>query len=113
MVNTHLYKTVPQVSHVSVWNFFPDPDANNMDEAQYVIEHRYHALNYVLKKDHTLDLKLEDAIAMGENHNKEYWEDDLSDYSPEHAIARFEVLEYWGTADVSMLKDQQVEYQKI
>jgi hypothetical protein len=31
-------KTVPQVSHVSVWNFYPDPDANNMDEAQYVIE---------------------------------------------------------------------------
>ena len=33
-----LFKTVPQVSHVSVWNFYPDPDANNMDEAQYVIE---------------------------------------------------------------------------
>src|SRR6056300_1120741 len=31
-------KTVPQVSHVSVWNFYPDPDANNMDEAQFVIE---------------------------------------------------------------------------
>ena len=31
-------KTVPQVSHVSVWNFYPDPDATNMDEAQYVIE---------------------------------------------------------------------------
>ena len=33
-----LIKTIPQVSHVSVWNFYPDPDANNMDEAQYVIE---------------------------------------------------------------------------
>ena len=28
------FKTMPQVSHVSVWNFYPDPDANNMDEAQ-------------------------------------------------------------------------------
>ena len=26
-----MFKTVPQVSHVSVWNFYPDPDANNMD----------------------------------------------------------------------------------
>jgi hypothetical protein len=26
------------VSHVSVWNFYPDPDAANMDDAQYVIE---------------------------------------------------------------------------
>ena len=33
-----LFKTVPQVSHVSCWNFFPDPDANNIDEAQFVIE---------------------------------------------------------------------------
>ena len=30
-----LFKTTPQVNHVSVWNFYPDPDANNMDEAQY------------------------------------------------------------------------------
>ena len=38
-VNTTLsIKTIPQVSHVSVWNFYPDPDATNMDEAQYVIE---------------------------------------------------------------------------
>ena len=33
-----LFKTVPQVEHVSVWNFYPDPDANNMDEAQFVVE---------------------------------------------------------------------------
>ena len=33
-----VFKTVPQISHVSVWNFYPDPDANNMDEAQFVIE---------------------------------------------------------------------------
>ena len=32
------FKTIPQVSHVSVWNFYPDPDATNMDDAQYVIE---------------------------------------------------------------------------
>jgi len=107
-----ILKTVPQVSHVSVWNFFPDPDANNMDEAQYVIErHKLSRtqLRALKKRPHFRSQVIEDAIAMGENYNKEYWEDDLSDYSPEHAIARFEVLEYWGTADVSMLRDQQIE----
>jgi hypothetical protein len=29
-------KTVPSTSHVSVWNYYPDPDAVNMDEAQYI-----------------------------------------------------------------------------
>ena len=28
------FKTVPQVSHVSVWDFYPDPDSTNMDQAQ-------------------------------------------------------------------------------
>ena len=31
-------KTVPSTSHVSIWNFYPDPDAYNMDEAEYVVE---------------------------------------------------------------------------
>ena len=33
-----VFKTVPQINHVSVWDFYPDPDANNIDEAQYVIQ---------------------------------------------------------------------------
>ncbi len=33
-----LIKTVPDASHVSIWNFYWDPDANNTDECQYVIE---------------------------------------------------------------------------
>ena len=37
---------------------------------------------------------------LGENYDKEYWEDDLADYAPEHGIERFEVLEYWGMCDV-------------
>ena len=28
-------KTVPATNYVSVWNFYPDPDAANMDEAEY------------------------------------------------------------------------------
>ena len=31
-------KTTPSCDSVSIWNFYPDPDANNMDEAEYVIE---------------------------------------------------------------------------
>ena len=30
-----IFKTIPQVNHVSVWNFFPDPDSTNIDQAQY------------------------------------------------------------------------------
>ena len=33
-----IFKTIPQVTNVSIWDFYPDPDANNMDEALYVIQ---------------------------------------------------------------------------
>ena len=105
-------KTVPQVSHVSVWNFYPDPDAANMDDAQFVIER--HKLSRTqmraLKKRPFFRSKvIEEAIDMGENYTKEYWEDDLSDYAPNHGIERFEVLEYWGTIDTQMLLDNEVD----
>jgi len=105
------FKTVPQVSHVSVWNFYPDPDANNMDEAQYVIERHKMSrsqMRQLKKRPYFRSQVIDEAIQMGENYNKKYWEDDLSDYAPEHGIDRFEVLEYWGVVDTEMLEEQDV-----
>ena len=36
--NNPIFKTIPQVNNVSVWNFYPDPDSTNINQAQYVIE---------------------------------------------------------------------------
>ena len=106
-----MFKTVPQVQHVSVWNFYPDPDANNMDEAQYVIERHKMSrsqLRSLKKRPYFRGQVIDEVIAIGENYTKKYWEDDLSDYAPETAIERFEVLEYWGMVDVDMLEDQDI-----
>ena len=105
-------KTVPQVSHVSVWNFYPDPDANNMDEAQFVIERHKMSrsqLRGLKKRPYFRSNVIDEAITLGENYDKKYWEDDLEDYAPEHGVDRFEVLEYWGMVDIDMLKQQDVE----
>ena len=107
-----LFKTVPQVNHVSVWNFYPDPDANNMDEAQFIIERHKMSrsqLRNLKKRPYFRSQVIDEAITLGENYNKKYWEDDLSDYAPEHGIDRFEVLEYWGMVDIEMLEEQNVE----
>jgi len=106
-----LFKTVPQVNHVSVWNFYPDPDANNMDEAQYVIERHKMSrsqLRQLKKRPYFRSQVIDEAISLGENYNKKYWEDDLSDYAPEHGVERFEVLEYWGNVDIELLEEQDV-----
>jgi len=106
------FKTIPQVSHVSVWNFYPDPDANNVEEAQYVVErHKLSRsqMRNLKKRPYFRSAVIDEAISLGENYDKEYWEDDLADYAPEHGIERFEVLEYWGMCDIEMLEEQGVD----
>ena len=101
-------KTVPSTSHVSVWNFYPDPDASNMDEAQYVIERHKMSRSQVraLKKRPFFRANvIDEVIDMGEGYVKKYWEDDLRDYQTDHDIDRFEVLEYWGTINREALDE--------
>ena len=109
------FKTIASTSHVSVWNFYPDPDAANMDEAQYVIERHKMSrtqLRALKKRPYFRQNVIDEVIQQGESYDKKYWEDDLSDYAPEHGIDRFEVLEYWGMCDVQMLLDNNVEIPK-
>jgi len=106
------FKTVPSTSHVSVWNFYPDPDANNMDEAQYVIERHKMSrsqLRSLKKRPYFRGNVIDQVVESGESYVKKYWEDDLSDYAPEHGVYRFEVLEYWGMCDTQLLIDNEVE----
>ena len=108
-------KTVPSTSHVSVWNFYPDPDANNMDEAEYVVER--HKLNRsqlrALKKRPFFRNKvIDEVINLGESYYKKYWEDDLSDYQVDKGVQRFEVLEYWGSVERTLLEENEVDIPK-
>jgi hypothetical protein len=110
-----IFKTVPQVSHVSVWDFYPDPDANNMDEVQYVIERHKMSrtqLRNLKKRPYFRSKVIDECIKIGEQYTKKYWEDDLADYAPSHNVDRFEVLEYWGMVDTDMLDKQGVDIPK-
>ena len=105
-------KTVPQSSHVSVWNFYPDPDAVNMDEASYVVErHKLSRSQLRALKKRPMFRKnvIEDVITNGESYVKKYWEDDLSDYQTNTTINRFEVLEYWGVVDRELLEENNIQ----
>jgi len=106
-----IFKTVPTTSHVSVWNFYPDPDAANMDEAQYVIERHKMSrtqLRALKKRPYFRENVIDEVIQQGESYDNKYWEDDLSDYAADHGVDRFEVLEYWGTCDVDMLLENDI-----
>ena len=105
-------KTVPSTSHVSVWNFYPDPDAYNMDEAEYVIErHRMTRSQMRSLKSRPFFRKdsIDKAIQTGESYDKKYWEQDMEDDSVTNtAPERYEVLEFWGYVDTEILEDNGV-----
>jgi len=105
-------KTRPDTSHVSVWNFYPDPDAHSMEDASFIVE------RHKLSRSQLRDLKkrpffrksvIDIVIERGETYVKKYWEDDLSDYRTDTGVNRFEVLEFWGTIDRKMLEDNGVK----
>ena len=105
-------KTVPTVSYVSVWDWYPDPDAGTVNDLGYSTQR--HKLN----RSQLRALKLrpffrkeviESVITQGESYTKKYWEDDLKDYQIDTGVDRFEVLEYWGVMDMATIEDHDIE----
>ena len=107
-----VFKTIPQVNHVSVWDFYPDPDANNMDEAQFIIERHKMSrtdLRALKRRPYFRANVIDEAVSAGENYTKKYWEDDLTDYNQDNYVDRYEVLEYWGMIETELLLEQEVD----
>jgi len=108
-------KTVPYTASVSLWNFYPDPDASNMDEAEYVIErHKMSRSKIRGLKQRPFFRKnaIDTAISYGENYTKEWWEQAMEDDAQESKAERFEVLEFWGMIDTEMLENHDIDVPK-
>ena len=107
-----LIKTVPMVSHVSIWNFYPDPDANNMEEAEYVIERHKMSrseLRKLANRPYFRKNEIEIALKYGPSYTKEWWEQAMEDDSQQTQTERYEVLEFWGNIDKDILVRHGVE----
>ena len=110
-----IIKTVPKCSSVSIWNFYPDPDASNMDDAEYIVErHKMSRTQMRALKNRPFfrSNAIDTAISMGESYTKEWWEQAMQDDEQEAQSERFSVLEFWGYVDTEMLKDQNVDIPK-
>ena len=108
-------KTVPQTSSVSIWNLYPDPDASNMEEASYVIERHKMSrsqLRALKRRPFFRDNAVNAAIDLGESYTKEWWEQVMEDAGQETKSERYQVLEFWGYVDTSMLEDHDIDIPK-
>ena len=105
-------KTIPMVSNVSIWNFYPDPDATKMEEAEYIIERHKMSrsqLRGLKKRPYFRSNEIDTALSMGESYRKEWWEQEMEDDNQEVRTERFEVLEFWGNVDKEVLESYEVE----
>ena len=103
-----VYQTIPKIEYVSIWDFYPDPDARNMDEAEYTIQrHRMSRsqLRGLKRRPHFRDESIELAIDLGASYVREYWENTLEDDAGSTDIERYEVLEYWGVMDAELAEE--------
>ena len=107
-----VYKTVPQTGSVSIWNFYPDPDAANMDEAEYVVERHKMSrsqLRALKRRPFFRSNSIDTAISMGESYTKEWWEQAMEDDAQETKAERYEVLEFWGNVDKEVLEGHDID----
>ena len=105
---------VPRIEFVSLWDFFPDPAATNIEECEYAF-HR-HKLNKsqlrALRKLPFFDADaIRECLIMGANYEEKYYDSQLKEdekYS-EYGSGKYEVLEYWGIMDAEYLREAQLE----
>jgi hypothetical protein len=105
-------KTVPSTSNVSIWDFYPDPDAANMDEAEYIIERHKMSrsqLRALKGRPFFRDNSIDTAIKLGESYEKKWWEQIMEDDEQGSKAERYEVKEFWGFVDREVLEDHDLK----
>ena len=110
-----LVKTVPECNHVSVWNFYPDPESTSMDDAEYVVERHKMSRNQLraLKgRPYFRDESIENAIAQSPDYVRKHWEMKMEDDDISAQSERWEVMEFWGFVDVDILEENGVKIPK-
>jgi len=110
-----LVKTVPSTNYVSVWNFYPDPDAANMDEAEYCLERHKMSrsqMRALKKRPFFRSNAIDNAIELGESYEKKWWEQEMEDDAQQSSAERYNVQEFWGYVDTDVLKDHDVDVPK-
>ena len=95
---------VPRIEFVSIWDFFPDPNATNIAECEYIF-HRHKMNRTQLRSLAKLPYFDKDAIRESLEIGPDYIEKDYEtalkdDHRTEaNGAEQFEVLEYWGVMD--------------
>jgi hypothetical protein len=100
---------IPNLRHVSIWNFYPDAEATNQGNLEHVIERHRMSRSQLraLKAFRSFRASAIDEVV--NNYNPNYTNEDFENQLDENAhkvvSSKYEVLEFWGTVDVGLIED--------
>lgn len=107
---------VPRLEFTSLWDLYPDPNARNKEELNWIIER--HKLNRtqlrgLVKRPFFDKEAIRECIKEGFNYQKKDFESELEKdgniSQNDNNLERFEVLEYWGIMDAEYVRDAGLE----
>jgi len=107
-----IVRTVPECDHVSIWDFYPDPEAKDMNEAEYVVQRHKMSRTQLRKlktRPYFMDDSIQNAIDSGPDYTQKYWEMTMEDDDTQPTSERWEVLEFWGFVDTKLLEEHGVD----
>ena len=105
---------VPRIEFVSIWDFFPDPNATTIDDCEFTFHrHKFNRtqLRSLAKLPYFNKDAIRECLAMGPNYVEKDYESELKDdqQTEEYGTGQFEVLEYWGIMDAEYAREVGME----
>ena len=107
-------KLVPRVEAVSCWDLYPDPDAVQIEDADYVIQRHVYTRSQVrdlMNRPFFRKSAIEDLLSYGSNYETRSYETALFDRENQEEFSknRYEILEYWGVMDKHFVEEAGIE----
>ena len=101
---------VPRLEFVSAWDFYPDPNATSIADAEWAVHrHKYNKsqLRALMNRPFFNKEKILECIRQGFNYNKRSFESEikLDNNTSWNENERYEVLEYWGVMDAEFARE--------
>jgi len=111
-------RTVPKIESVSCWDFYPDPSATSVTDAEYVIQrHRMNReqIRDLINRPHFDEEAIGNVLASGPNYQERYFESSLhsNEDDPTYSTSRYEIYEYWGSLDSNLAEDFGIDLDSI
>ena len=107
-------KLVPRIESVSCWDFYPDPDAVTLDDAEYVIQRHVYTraqIRDLMNRPFFRKEAIRESLNMGPSYEARGYEASLQDResTDEFDKNRYEILEFWGTMDTKLAMEAGLE----